>query len=679
MSLTLDSLLEKLSGVRKSGSGYMARCPAHEDTNPSLSITEGDRKILLKCQSGCETARVCERLGIEVSDLFLDGAKKKHSKKGGEPVAAYDYTDAAGKLLYQKLRYQNKKFSFRRPAKGGWEDNLDGIKRVLYRLPEVLSNDDILVVEGEKDADTAFNVLKTCATTGGGASDGWLPEFSATLRRKNVVVIADTDEPGRKKAKLIATSAYGSAASVRLCEMPEGKDLTEWVERGGTRENFLAFIAGVSEWRPIEIDPAALLDSIEAFIRRFVSLSQSQARVAALWIIHTYVVACSDTTPYLAITSPEKRSGKTRLLEVFETLAANPWLTGRVTAAVLSRKIDAEQPTLLLDESDAAFNGEKEYAEVLRGVLNTGHRKNGSTSCCVGQGANIGYKNFSTFSPKAIAGIEKLPDTVADRAIPIRLKRAARGDCVERFRLRNVAPEAASLRDRIETWAALIAESLTTAMPQLPETLNDRQQDGAEPLLAIADAARGEWPLNSRVALVELCSGPQASDESISVKLLSDIRATFQERGVDEISSADLVAALAEIETSPWVEWSHGKPLTAPKLARLLSKYRIAPGNIRFGEKVLRGYEKRTFADAWGRYLSPLDNAQVPENSPSNCYSATTRINTSQNSDFESATGSSCSTSQNTQIACKDAPCSSVALSKVESGSMKQTGEEEDF
>jgi hypothetical protein len=126
----------------------------------------------------------------------------------------------------------------------------------------------------------------------------------------------------------------------------------------------------------------------------------------------------------LAITSAEKESGKTRLLEVFETLVANPWFTGKVSAAVLTRKIDAQHPTLLLDESDAAFGGDKEYAEALRGVLNTGHRKGGKSSCCVGQGANTTFRDFSTFCPKAIAGIGKLPDTVAGRAISVRLKRA---------------------------------------------------------------------------------------------------------------------------------------------------------------------------------------------------------------------------------------------------------------
>ena len=139
-------------------------------------------------------------------------------------------------------------------------------------------------------------------------------------------------------------------------------------------------------------------------------------------------------TPYLAITSAEKQCGKTRLLEVLDLLVSNPWLTGKVSAACLIRKIDSQKPTLLLDESDAAFNGEKEYAEVLRGVLNTGHRRGGHASCCVGQGVNITFKDFHTFCPKAIAGIGKLPDTVADRSIPIRLKRRAPGEPVERFR-----------------------------------------------------------------------------------------------------------------------------------------------------------------------------------------------------------------------------------------------------
>ena len=127
--------------------------------------------------------------------------------------------------------------------------------------------------------------------------------------------------------------------------------------------------------RPFDVEE--LLDEICAFIRRFVLLSEAQARVAALWTAHTHAFGAAECTPYLAVTSAEKRSGKSRLLEVFNTLVAKPWFTGRVTAAVLYRKIDAEAPTLLLDESDAAFKSGEEYGEALRGILNTGHRRGG--------------------------------------------------------------------------------------------------------------------------------------------------------------------------------------------------------------------------------------------------------------------------------------------------------------
>jgi hypothetical protein len=241
-----------------------------------------------------------------------------------------------------------------------------------------------------------------------------------------------------------------------------------------------------------------ILNAVFCFIRRFVCLSEPQARAVTLWAAHTYLIAAADVTPYLAITSAEKQSGKTRLLEVLEILVQNPWPTGRVTSAVLVRKIHAHHPTLLLDESDAAFGGNKEYAETLRGVLNTGHRRGGSTSCCVGQGTNISSQDFSTFCPKAIAGIGKLPDTVADRSILIRLKRAAPGEVVERFRRRNVGPEAKVLKERLAVWCLTVVESLPASYPELPEALSDRQQDGAEPLLAIADMAGGQWPQLAR-------------------------------------------------------------------------------------------------------------------------------------------------------------------------------------
>ena len=161
-------------------------------------------------------------------------------------------------------------------------------------------------------------------------------------------------------------------------------------------------------------DLAGMLDDVTRYIRRYVVLSDSQAVACTLWVAHTHAFAAAEATPYLNVTSAVKQCGKTRLLEVLEPIVPAPWLTGRVSAAVLTRKIDGERPTLLLDESDAAFTHRSEYGEALRSILNSGYRRSGRSSLCVGQGAGFAYRDFSTFCSKALAGIGALPDTVTD-------------------------------------------------------------------------------------------------------------------------------------------------------------------------------------------------------------------------------------------------------------------------
>lgn len=369
-----------------------------------------------------------------------------------------------------------------------------------------------------------------------------------------------------------------------------------------------------------------LLDELTRFIRRYIVLASEEAQVCALWVAHTWAFGAADTTPYLWVTSPAKGSGKTRLLEVLNLLVAKPWLTGRVTAAVLVRKVDAESPTLLLDESDAAFRGEKEYAEALRGILNSGYARSGKASLCTGQGANLGYKDFSTFAPKAIAGIGTLPDTVADRSIPIRLRRRIVAEPVERFRRRKVEPAATGLKERVELWAASATRTLTDAEPELPDELTDRAQDVAEPLLAIADLAGGEWPGRARRAVVMLYTGNDVEDDSIGVRLLRDCRTLFYPADsegkaldpVEKLSSADLCAALVAIAEAPWGESNHGRPLTLRGLARLLHPFEVRPGSIRLADgttegttakKTAKGYYRVDFEDAWSRWL-PLSGSR---------------------------------------------------------------------
>jgi len=369
----------------------------------------------------------------------------------------------------------------------------------------------------------------------------------------------------------------------------------------------------------IDVEGAALLNIVMAFVRRYVVLPEKAAVAVALWIVHTYAIEAAEATPYLNITSAEKRSGKTRLLEVLSLLVARAWFTGRVTAAVLVRKLArTPPPTLLLDESDAAFKGDREYAEALRATLNAGCRRGGVASLCVKVGGDYDLRDFPVFGPKAIAGIGRLPDTVADRAIPILLKRRAPNEQVVRFRQREAQPLAEYLREGLAQWASTNMESLKTARPDMPDSLDDRAEEGWEPLLAIADAAGGDWPERARRAAVALSAGEEREEDSLGVRLLRDIQLVFTERGTDRLSSEDLVAALNEMDEAPWGDL-RGKPLDKRSLARRLRPYEIRPKQVRVGDRTLKGYMREDFHDAWARYLPHiLDIAPESETSETN-------------------------------------------------------------
>jgi hypothetical protein len=343
-----------------------------------------------------------------------------------------------------------------------------------------------------------------------------------------------------------------------------------------------------------------ILLSVMTFIRKYVVLTDEQATTAALWATHTHVVAGFDCTPYLQVTSATKRAGKTRLLEVLEPLVAKPWFTGRVSAAVLIRKVHGDQPTLLLDESDAAFKGDKEYGETLRGILNTGYRRSGRASLCVGQGANISYKDFSTFGCKAIAGIGELPDTIADRSIRIELKRRTSDEKCARWREREGHAEAEPIGNQLKVWGNHdgVLATLRASRPSLPSFLNDRQAEVWEPLLAIADLAGEGWPYRARRAAVALVGNIEQND--VVVELLSDIKAILAEMdSTDFFPTKLLLEKLIGNEDRPWATWRNDRPITPHSLARLLAPLGVHSVHL----ERLRGYPGDAFNDAIARYL----------------------------------------------------------------------------
>jgi len=363
------------------------------------------------------------------------------------------------------------------------------------------------------------------------------------------------------------------------------------------------------------VDPAALreaLSDVAEFVRRFVVASDDAIIAIALWIVHTHAIDAADATPYLQITSPQKQCGKSRLLEVLELLVARPWATAKTSAAALVRKIAKDAPTLLLDETDAAFGGEKEYAEALRGILNAGHRRGGVASLCVGKSHAV--EDFPVFAPKALAGIGTLPDTIADRSIQIELQRRLAGEPVHRLRRRLVGNEADALRARVDRLAQVALLSLRDAQPMLPDELSDRAQDAWESLLAIADlAGAGDDARRAAVAL----SASRTEEEDVGVRCLRDIREIFAASDADRITSASLVEALRAIEEGPYGP-HRGREFDARALAKRLKVYNIRPDTQKFPDgKKLKGYMRSWFEDAWSRYLAPSttrDNGASTEN-----------------------------------------------------------------
>jgi Protein of unknown function (DUF3631) len=289
-------------------------------------------------------------------------------------------------------------------------------------------------------------------------------------------------------------------------------------------------------------DGASLLNDVAAFVRRFVVMSDAARDAMALWGAQTHAFDAAEATPYLHVSSPEKESGKTRLLEVAELITARGLLTGGTTAAALARTV-AEQPppTLLLDETDNTFKRDPQYVATLTGILNSGYRRGGQTLLCLPP--NWAPTLLPVFAPKAFAGIGRLPDTVASRSIRIELKRRAPDENVERFRLRDVKADAEPLRNRLDAWATQHKEALAGARPEVPDELSDRAADVWEPLLAIADLAGGDWPERARRAALELSAGGDSEDDSVGVQLLAHIRDRFPD---EKITCADLVVAKPE-------------------------------------------------------------------------------------------------------------------------------------
>ncbi|MFI8190859.1 DUF3631 domain-containing protein [Streptomyces sp. NPDC085946] len=364
---------------------------------------------------------------------------------------------------------------------------------------------------------------------------------------------------------------------------------------------------------PTTIDGAALLDEVEAFHRRFNVFPTEAAFVAvALWDAHAHLLDCFDSTPRIAFLSPEPGSGKTRALEIVETLVPQPMTAVNASAAALFRSVSAGtgKPTILFDEIDTVFGPKAGDNEELRGFLNAGHRRTGVTYRCIGDGGQQTVQAFPSYCAVAVAGLGSLPDTILSRSIVIRMRRRARNEKVEPFRARVHEAEGHALRDRLAAWAEQARGDVMGAWPDMPDGVTDRPADVWEPLLAVADAVGGHWPDRARAACVALVKASKANDKgSLGVRLLTDLRDHVMV-GIDRLPTVAILDRLNALDDAPWADLN-GKPLDNRRLSRMLTEYMtadnepIASRNIKTAGSVLKGYYATDLHDAWQRYCPP--------------------------------------------------------------------------
>lgn len=352
---------------------------------------------------------------------------------------------------------------------------------------------------------------------------------------------------------------------------------------------------------------AGVLDTLHATLTRYVILPSPEAADAVvLWIAATHGQPAWEHATRLAIGSPEKRCGKSRLLEILVATCRRPLPTVNISPAALVRSVGADDPpVLLLDEADTIFGAKvKDSSEDLRGIINAGHTRGWPYRRWDAAGRRM--EECPCFCMAALAGIGDLPGTITDRAVVIKMRRRAPGEMVAPYRQRRDAPALHQLRDQVGAWVRSHLDELRDAEPAMP--VEDRAADTWEPLIALADQAGGHWPGRARRACRVLVAEAEADDSeaSLSLRLLSDIRDLFAAASDPVALFGDaILGQLRQLDAAPWGEF-FGHELTAREMARMLRPYGLRSKDVWIAGTTRKGYRREELTDVWARYLPPL-------------------------------------------------------------------------
>jgi len=382
-------------------------------------------------------------------------------------------------------------------------------------------------------------------------------------------------------------------------------------------------VADIPGWTPDGVD---LLRELREELTTYVVFpTEESADAVTLWIAATHAQIAWQHAPRLAVCSPEKRCGKSRLMDMASETVHNALITVNASPPAIYRSIELKDPpTLLVDEADTIFGKKASDAhEDLRALLNAGHQRNRPALRYDVTARRV--VAHPTFSMSMLAGIGDLPDTIMDRAVVIRMRRRAAGESVRPYRTRRDQPRLNRLRDRLAAWLEPFRAWLAGHEPRMP--VEDRAADTWEPLVAISDLVGGDWPTRARHACEFMVSAEEGTGEAVSLglRLLADLRDVFGD--AVHLHTSDILEGLHEIEDAPWGDF-YGRPFNPHDLSKMLRPYGVVPVNVRVGQISKKGYKKDHLWDVWGRYLPGVP--ALPQNPATSATPATVQLSTGE-------------------------------------------------
>lgn len=347
----------------------------------------------------------------------------------------------------------------------------------------------------------------------------------------------------------------------------------------------------------------ALFADVVAFIRRYIVLPEQTAVVVAAWIMAAWAVDSVDHFPHLAVTSPAKRCGKTRLLSVLELLLPKPLFAASISPAALYRVIQQDRPTLLIDEAQSLQRRGSEASEVLRELLCAGINRQARVFRCGGPNGQE-LEAFPIFCPKAVALIGSLDDVLGDRCISVRMERKQSGENVQPWRSKVAGAEALPLARKLCRWIQDnqgAVEEVYQGIESFP-LANDRLAELLLPLQAVVQVADAKMMGTLR----DFALGADETDpacESPGIRLLGALREIFLASGKAFLPTGTVIQELIRRTEEPWGRWKGGSSITAHALGDLLRPFRVS--SERAADQSCRGYSLSSLEPAWGRYLTP--------------------------------------------------------------------------